>query len=323
MYTKAESIAQAIGAKGEFRAGGTDLQERIRSRIAVDAIIDIQRIPDLEKIEFHDSGVTIGALTTIETIGSHEQLQQKYPALTLPTQTLATPQIRSMGTMGGVLCQRTRCWYFRHPDLGCPKKGNASSCPARNGNHHFGVCFDLGPCVHPHPSSVGCALLTYDAEIEIAKRGRMTIADLFGDGSDPARDHTLKPGELITHVHLPPAADHELASCHRLMSRQWAEWPLVEVIVRLLMDGSTIRSAKIGIGGVANIPLRLTEVEQALAGKPADANTLRAAAELSTANANPLPQTGYKLEMARGAVLHTLESALARDDQGHFKTFFE
>lgn len=313
MYTKAESIAQAVAASGEFRAGGTDLQERIRSRIAGDAIVDIQRLPDLDQIDFHEGGVTIGALTTIETIGHHERLRQEYPALTSPTQTLATPQIRSMGTMGGVLCQRTRCWYFRHPDLGCPKKGNASSCPARDGNHHFGVCFDLGPCVHPHPSSVGCALLTYDAQIEVTERGHMTIAELYGDGSDPTRDHTLNPGELITHIHLPRAADDERASYYRLMSRQWAEWPLVEVIVRLLMDGPTIREAKIGVGGVANIPLRLTDVEQSLGGKQAEPDALQAAADLSVAKANPLPQTGYKLEMVRGAVLHTLETALAPD----------
>ncbi|MGI9519797.1 MAG: FAD binding domain-containing protein [Pirellulaceae bacterium] len=314
MYTKAESIAQAVAASGEFRAGGTDVQERIRSRIAGDAIIDIQWLPDLDQIEFHDDGVTIGALTTIETIGNHERLRQEYAALTLPTQSLATPQIRSMGTMGGVLCQRTRCWYFRHPDLGCPKKGNASTCPARDGNHHFGVCFDLGPCVHPHPSSIGCALLTYDAQIQVAKRGRITVADLYGDGSDPTHDHTLKPGELITHIHLPRAADGERASYYRLMSRQWAEWPLVEVIVRLLMDGPTIREAKIGVGGVANIPLRLPEVEQSLAGSQVLSDTLQAAADLSVGNANPLPQTGYKLDMVRGAVLHTLEMALATDE---------
>ena len=314
MYTDAKSIAEAVAATGELRAGGTDVQERIRSRIAGEAIVDIQRIPDLDIIEFHEQGTTIGALTTIESVGYHPRLNQEYPALTLPTRTLATPQIRSMGTMGGVLCQRTRCWYFRHPDLGCPKKGNASTCPAREGNHHLGVCFDLGPCVHPHPSSVGCALLTYDAEISVAQRGQVAVAELFGDGSDASRDHMLNSGELITHIHLPPAVAGEQAAYHRLMSRQWAEWPLVEVIVRLMLDGSSIRAAKIGIGGVANIPLRLTDVEQFLAGKSADATTFQAAADLSIANANPLPQTGYKLDMVRGTVRHTLELALAAND---------
>lgn len=311
MYTKAGSIDDAVTAPGEFRAGGTDLQERLRSGIAGGALVDLQTIPDLDGIEFHDAGVAIGALARLEDVGRHPRLQQEYPALTLPAQTLATPQIRSMATLGGALCQRTRCWYYRHPDLGCPKKGNAEACSARHGNHHFGVCFDFGPCVHPHPSSIACALLTYDAEIEVTGRGRIPVADLYGDGSDGTRDHLLDAGELITHVHLPAAAAGERASYHRQMSRAWAEWPLVEVVVRLMMDGETIREARVGIGGVANIPLRLTEVESSLAGRPASEESFEAAARLSIRRANPLPQTGYKLDMVVGSVLQALETAAA------------
>ncbi len=311
MHTKASSIDDATAARGEFRAGGTDLQERIRSGISQQPLVDLQAIPDLDRIEFHHDGVTLGALAKLADLGRHQRLQREYPAFTLPAQTLATPQIRSMATLGGVLCQRTRCWYYRHPDLGCPKKGNAEICPARDGNHHFGVCFDFGPCVHPHPSSIGCALLTYDAELEVTGRGKITVADLFGDGSDPTRDHMLKPGELITHVYLPAAVAGERASYHRQMSRTWAEWPLVEVVVRLMIDGESIRDARVGIGGVANIPFRLTEVESALVGHAASQETLGAAAKLSIQRASPLPQTGYKLDMVVGLVLDGLESALA------------
>lgn len=316
MYTRATSVEQASSASGEFRAGGTDLQERIRSRIATRDLVDIHNISGLDQIEFHSEGCTIGALATIDTVGHHERLQDEYSALTLPAQTLATPQIRSMGTMGGVLCQRTRCWYYRHTELGCPKKGNAESCPAREGNHHFGVCFDLGPCVHPHPSSIGCALLAYDGELDVTGRGRISVADLFGDGSDPTRDHTLNEGELITHIQLPPADDGEKSAYFRQMSRVWAEWPLVEVIVRLMMDGNMIREAKVGIGGVANIPFRLTEVEEALRGQEASDATFTAASALSIQRANPLPQTDYKLEMVVGSVLQTLESAATNENGG-------
>ncbi len=316
MYTKAHSIDDAVAAAGEFRAGGTDLQERLRSGIAGGDLVDVQAIPDLDRVDFHDGGVTLGALVHVADAGRHPRLQQEYPAFALPAQTLATPQIRSMATLGGVLCQRTRCWYYRHPDLGCPKKGDAETCSARAGNHHFGVCFDFGPCVHPHPSSIACALLTYDAEIEVASpnrasHGRMTVAELYGDGSDGTRDHLLEPGELITHVHLPPAVAGERAAYHRQMSRAWAEWPLVEVVVRLVTGGETIRDARIGVGGVANIPFRLTEVEAALAGGPASQEAFEAAAQLSINRADPLPQTGYKLDMVVGSVLEALESAAA------------
>lgn len=311
MYTRADSISAAIAATGEFRAGGTDLQERVRSGVTTGALIDVETIPDLDRIETDDGGATLGALVTVADAGRHPRLQENYPALTLPAQTLATPQIRSMATLGGVLCQRTRCWYFRHPDLGCPKKGNADTCPARGGNHHFGVCFDFGPCVHPHPSSIGCALLTYDAELQVAGRGRMPVAELYGDGSDGTCDHTLEPGELITHVHLPAAVAGERASYQRQMSRAWAEWPLVEVVVRLVLRGEVIEHARVGIGGVANIPFRLREVEEALAGKPATREIFEAASRLSIQRAEPLPQTGYKLDMVVGLVLQALESAAA------------
>ncbi|MDX1579614.1 MAG: FAD binding domain-containing protein, partial [Gemmatimonadota bacterium] len=205
-YTRATSVAEATTARGEFRAGGTDLQERLRSQCGGPgghALVDLRDVPGLDAIEVGPSGATIGALVRLAEVGAHPGLRAAYPALTLPARELATPQIRSMATMGGVLCQRTRCAYYRHPDLACPKKGNADSCPSRDGFHQRGVCFDFGPCVYPHPSSLGCALLTYDAAVEVAGRGRISVAELYGDGSDPTRDHTLEPGELITRVVLP------------------------------------------------------------------------------------------------------------------------
>lgn len=311
-YTRAGSVAEAIGAPGEFRAGGTDLQERLRSHAGEPggrAIVDLRDITGLDGIELAETGARIGALVRIADVGAHPGLQASYRALTLPAQTLATPQIRSMATMGGALCQRTRCAYYRHPDLACPKKGNADSCPSRQGFHELGVCFDFGPCVYPHPSSVACALLTYDAEVEVAGRGRLSIAELYGDGSDPTRDHMLEPGELITRVILPPADADDRVSYVRLSGRRWAEWPLVEVAVRLVMAGDTIRRARVGVGGVANIPFRLTECEGELEGRAVTAELFERAAGRSTERAEPLPQTAYKVHMVEAAVLEALTTA--------------
>ena len=215
------------------------------------------------------------------------------------------------GTMGGVLCQRTRCWYYRSPHMACPKKGNATECPSREGNHYFGVAFDFGECVYPHPSSIGCALLTYDAELSVTGRGRIPIAELYGDGTAMA-DHALKPGEMITELHLPAPAAGERGAYQRLMSRMLAEWPLVEVVVRLVIEGDVIKLARVGIGGVANIPFRLTEVEEALEGQPATDEVLAAAAKRATERAKPLPQTQYKVAMVEALVSSTLTQA--RDD---------
>lgn len=309
MYTFANTVQQAINATGEFRAGGTDLQERLRSRNAKAPLIDIFGIEGLEGIAYSEDGATIGAMTTVSTVGSHDQMQADYPALTLPAQTLATPQTRNMATMGGVLCQRTRCAYYRHPDLGCPKKGNAEVCPSREGDHEFGVVFDFGPCVHPHPSSIGCALLTYDATIEINGDKTLSVEALYGSGDDVLRDNTLNSGEMITAIHLPPAVKNERAAYVRQMSREWAEWPLVEVVVRLIMDNTIITSARVGIGGVANIPFRLLEVEDLLNGADASDANLANAAKAATQRCKPLPGTQYKVPMVEACVLEALEQA--------------
>ncbi|MEM6989013.1 MAG: FAD binding domain-containing protein [Myxococcota bacterium] len=310
-YTRANTISDVTQSTAELRAGGTDVQERLRSGVSSLPIVDITRIQGFDQISIRDDGADLGALATIHDVGSHPELQLRYPALTLPGQLLATPQTRMRGTLGGVLCQRTRCWYYRNRHTGCPKKGNASQCPSRSGNHHFGVCFDFGPCVYPHPSSIGCALLTYEAELSVEGRGRMLVAELYGDGKG-LHDHTLRPGQMITAIHLPPPVPGERGGYQRLMSRALAEWPLCEVVVRLVLDGEVIKLARVAIGGVANIPFRLTEVEAALEGRPASDETLEAASKVATRRASPLPQTKYKVAMAEALVFSTLQQA--RDD---------
>ena len=312
MYTKANNIEEVVASGAELRAGGTDIQERLRSGVSGLPIVDIQDVEGLGGIEARDDGgVDVGALVSISQVGEHSGLRAAYPALTLPAQLLATPQARSRGTMGGVLCQRTRCWYYRNPHMGCPKKGNAQECPSREGNHEFGVVFDFGPCVYPHPSSIGAALLTYDATITVTGRGEITVAELYGDGSSYA-DHQLQPGEMITHIHLPAPVAGEQGAYQRLMSRALAEWPLAEVVVRLVINAGTIELARVSIGGVANIPFRLTEVEEALEGKPATDEVIEAAAKRATERARPLPQTGYKVAMVEALVASTLLDARDR-----------
>jgi len=326
-FTMATTLEAALLAEGEMRAGGTDVQERRRTlkghynsgvSISRTPIIDISRLPELNMIEREPNGATsIGALVKIATVGADKAIRQDYPGLAMPAETLATPQIRNMGTMGGVLLQQTRCWYYRHPAFTCYKKGG-NSCPARNGNNQFGVCFDLGPCVYPHPSSIGMVLLAYGAEVEVYGPGDssaseiLAIADLYGDGSDATREHQLQAGQILTHIHLPPPRPNEQAAYFRLMSRAWAEWPLVECIARLVITDGIIEFARVAIGGVANIPLQLPHVQTALEGVASTHATLEAAAQLATKHANPLPQTAYKVQMVYGTVLETLQRAVEK-----------
>src|SRR5205085_12136138 len=129
-------------------------------------------------------------------------LAAAYPGVAASAQGIATPQVRHLATLGGNLAQRSRCWYFRNPHFDCLKKGG-STCPARSGNHLYGVAFDLGPCVAPHPSTIAAALLAYDATVATDKRGALSIAELLGDGKSAASDHALQAGEAIRSIQMP------------------------------------------------------------------------------------------------------------------------
>jgi xanthine dehydrogenase YagS FAD-binding subunit len=137
------------------------------------------------------------------------------------------------------------------------------------------------------------------------------VADLYGDGTDPGRDHLLNPGELLTTIHLPAPVAGEQAAYFRSISRFEAEWPIVECLARLVVADGVIKMARLGVGGVANIPLRLPNVETALMKQPATPAALAQAAQLATEKVNPLPQTVWKLDFLVGTVLETLERAVA------------
>jgi xanthine dehydrogenase YagS FAD-binding subunit len=307
-----EASMLARPAAAEVRAGGTDWQERRELGLTGSAIVDLRDVPGLDDVTPVASGLRVGARVTLAALSAHPQVAAGYPALVLAASALATPQIRTVATLGGSLLQRNRCSYYRNPQFRCFKSG-AASCPARSGDHHFLACFDLGPCIAPHPSTVGMALTTYDAEVEIHGSASLRpIAALFGDGTDPARDHQLQRGEILTAIRLPAPIPGERGGYFRAIGRAWAEWPLVEVSVRLLLDGGRIELARVAIGGVANIPLRLPAVERALEGSRGSEAFERAGA-LAIEGANPLPMTGYKLRMIPGAVVTTLERALGTE----------
>ncbi|AUC99177.1 molybdopterin dehydrogenase [Bradyrhizobium sp. SK17] len=291
----------------EFRAAGTDLSERRRSGLSCGSIIDLTASPDTIGITWDGNGsARIGALTAIAAIASDPRLAQAYPGISAAAQGLATPQIRHMATLGGNLAQRSRCWYYRNPQIACLKKGGAD-CPARSGNHLYHVAFDLGPCVAPHPSTMAMALLAYDAKLTTDQRSGLSISDLLGDGSNGTADNLLAPGERIERIELPAPLAGERALYRRAISRSYAEWPLVEICVRAVISGGTFQQVDIAAGGIAPVPLRLAASAAALEGKPANAASAAQAAELATSGARPLPMTGYKLELLTGLVRDVVE----------------
>jgi xanthine dehydrogenase YagS FAD-binding subunit len=297
----------AFTRTAEFRAAGTDLSERRRSGLSQGPLIDIAAAPDTIGMDWGANGaVRIGAFTTIAAIAADARIADAYPGLAASAQGLATPQIRHLATLGGNLAQRSRCWYYRNPHIACLKKGG-SDCPARTGNHLYGVAFDLGSCVAPHPSTMATALLAYEARIITDRRSGLTIGEVFGDGSDGAADHALALGEMIRGVELLPPVQGERALYKRAISRSYAEWPLVEVCARAVVSAGAFQFIRITAGGIAPIPLRLAASEGALQGAPANSATIASAARPATAQANPLPMTGYKLDLMSGVVHDLLE----------------
>jgi xanthine dehydrogenase YagS FAD-binding subunit len=290
----------------EYRAGGTDLSERRRSGVSRGPVIDLEPT-DESGIQWTAEGtIIIGALTTIAAIAADRRIVEGYPGLAATALGLATPQIRNLATLGGNLAQRSRCWYYRNPHLTCLKKGGAE-CPARSGNHLYHVAFDLGPCVAPHPSSMAAALLAYEATIDTDRRTGLSIAELLGDGSDGTTDHALRPQEIIQSAALPSPLADERALYKRAISRSHAEWPLVEVCVRAVIENGRFRFVRIAAGGIAPRPLRLPASEALLLGAEANTDTITEAARRATTNASPLPMTGYKLDLLSGLVHDLLE----------------
>jgi xanthine dehydrogenase YagS FAD-binding subunit len=303
--------APADAQRPEFRAAGTDLSERRRSGVSRGPLLDLVRPSGTPDIAWDTSGAArISAFASIAAIATDTKLGAAYPGLTAAAASLATPQIRHVATLGGNLAQRSRCWYYRDPKIACLKKGG-TICPAREGNHLYGVAFDLGPCVAPHPSTLAAALMAYDAAITTNLRQRLTMDQMLGDGSNGTIDHALLPCEIIESIELGIPVANERALYRRAISRSYAEWPLVEVVVRAVIADGTFKFVRIVSGAVAPVPIRHLAAESAAQGAAVNAATIAKAVAQSTLGAKPLAMTGYKLDLLRGLVRDLFEGVSA------------
>lgn len=295
-----------------LRAGGTDLQERRHLGVAPGALIDLRDAAGMDQIApdpERPGALLIGARCRIQAVADAPLLRQQAPLLALAAGALATPQIRAVGTLGGNLAQHTRCWYYRSPDWSCIKKGGAG-CPAVEGDHRWHAVFPHTGCAAVHASTLAVALLAADAEIQAGEVWTSLESWLSGPGGGSADQSGGSPA-LIRAVRLAVSLPDERVSYHRAISRARAEWPLVECAVRLRVEGGAIRLARVAVGAVAAVPMRLRNVEAALEGQPPTPELLAAAAARATDGAQPLPGTQYKLALLSGCVLECLERALA------------
>lgn len=299
----------ALAAGRGIRAGGTDLQERRHLGLSRGPVVDLRDVKEMAGVAVEGEALRIGSRTRIAALAGDVRVQQGWQGLALAAGHLATPEIRNQATLGGNLLQSVRCWYFRRPGARCFQAGG-DGCEARGGDHSVHACIDLGPCIAPHPSTLAVALLAHEAEIEVAGGERWPVAALYGDGSDPRRAHRLPAGVVLLAVHVPRGLPGERAGFHRTSSRSRAEWPIAEAVVRVVVNDGAIRYARVAVGGVANIPLRLGAVEQRLLARAPTPALLADAAALAGEGAKPPPGAAYKLEILRATVLTALEQAL-------------
>ena len=296
------TAAEAKG-EGELRAGGTDLQDLRHRGIRSGPITDLRDVQGLDAIT---DDLRIGSLVKIADLGRDLRLP---PLIRKAANGLATPQIRAVATLGGNLLQRTRCWYFRSREFDCFKKGG-TSCPAREGIANRHALFDRGPCISVHASTLGMAFLAYDAVAHFEGGPDRSIAEVYGDGSDPTRDHAVQAGEVLVGVSIRDAIPGEKGGYLRAIARAEAEWPIVEAGVRLWFEGERIAGARVVAGAVAGVPLRLPAVEQRLLGELANEATFARAAAVSIEGANPVPDSAFKVDFLPAVILSALERAM-------------
>jgi len=310
------AVAAASQDRAKYIAGGTDLLQ-----LAKDNIETPTRLVDLEPLGL--SGIHVGAkglhlepLARMSDVAAHPEVVKGWPVLSQALLASASPQVRNMGTMGGNLLQRTRCGYFRDTGFACNKRQPGSGCPAIDGeNRSHAILGGSDACIATYAGDMAVAMTVLDAELELTGRnGRRTVA--IGDfhkvpGDTPSVETLLEPGEMITGIDIPASAAAKRSHYVKVRDRASFEFAVVSAAVALDIDGGVVRSARVAAGGVGTKPWRLPEVEAALTGKPADAASLKAAAEQAGAGAKPTRMNGFKVVLLKRTVLRALQTVSA------------
>lgn len=323
-YTRATSIDHAVKAFSEnpetrFVGGGTNLIDLMKMGVERPAhLVDINRLP-LTEITEHEGGVRMGALARNTDAANHQLIRTRYPVLSQAMLAGASQQLRNMATMGGNLLQRTRCYYFYDPSYEeCNKRAPGSGCAAIEGvNRIHAILGTSKSCIATHPSDMCVALTALDANVQVTgPKGSRSIpmAEFHRlPGDTPQHETNLQPGELITAIDVPALPYGKRSFYLKVRDRQSYAFALVSVAVALDMedDGGTIRRAHIALGGVAHKPWRAEKAEKALAGKKAEANILRSAAEAELKDAKGYGGNDFKIELARRSIVRAVGTAAA------------
>ena len=322
-YVRAGTVAEAVqayGAGARFIAGGTNLIDLMKYDVEKPGrLIDITRLP-LDKIEDHAGGLRIGALATNAKVAYDDRVAERYPLLRNAILAGASAQLRNAASTGGNLLQRTRCYYFYDVATPCNKREPGSGCTAIGGMNRIHAIFGTSEhCIATHPSDMCIALAALEATVQVSgPQGDRSIP--FSEfhrlpGDTPEKDTNLAPSEIIVAVDLPESRFPQHFTYLKLRDRLSYAFALVSVAAALEFDGDRVKTARLALGGVAHKPWRNREAEALLEGKPATRESFQAAADLIVAEAKPQATNGFKIDLARRAIVRGLEQAAAGTPQ--------
>ena len=317
-YANPATVQEAVGMLGarwgdvDVLAGGTDQISLMKEYIHTPRrVVSIKGIADLGKINKTDKAVSIGATVTLEELATNAIVRQMYPSLVKAAEGVTSPQIRNMGTVGGDLCQRPRCWYFRQGFGLLAMKDGKSLVP--NGENKYHAIFgNSGPAYFVSASSLGPALIALGARVKLvsAKGSREVAAEKFfvTPQNERSREIALLPNELLTEILVPISGGRN--TTYEVRQKEALDWPLVSASVALHMKGSSVASAHIVLGHVAPTPWVAADAAKMLAGKSLTAETAEEAGKAAVAGATPLSQNAYKVTLAKVAVKRALLEAV-------------
>ncbi|HLF78696.1 MAG TPA: FAD binding domain-containing protein [Dehalococcoidia bacterium] len=325
-YVKATSWGQASdalkrNAKARPIAGGSDVLGWIKEGIEGkgeprwDAFVDIRTIKGSDEIKYSNSGLTIGALATLDAIESSEDIQKNYPALAKAAGAAAAPNIRHVGTIGGNINQRPRCWYLRNAEFNCYKKGG-EVCFAVAGNNTYHAILGGEKCFIVHPSDTAPALMALGAEAVISTPGGEKTVSFekyfIGPREDILHENILKQGDLLTQIKVPALKDGTGMSFIKAQRRgQTYDFALASVASVITKKDGKVSESRIVLSGVAPTPWRATAAEEMLKGKAVDAALAGQAADEALKAARPMTNNAYKIGLAKTLIVRSIMEAFA------------
>lgn len=297
-------------------AGGQDLLTEMKEHIVEpESVVNIKHIPGLDRLS-HDpqKGLIIGALVKVSEVAENANVRKHFPALAMAAESVASPQIRHIGTMGGNLCQRPRCWYYRNEHIICTKKGG-DRCYAVAGENKYNAILGGGPSWIVHPSDTATALVALGASVTIAgpKGARTVPLEKFFTlpSVNARRENVLKPEEIVTNILVPNSPLAARSVYLKFREKTSMDWAMSAAAVALSVTGGKVADCRIVLGGVAPIPWRVPKAEAALKGNTPDEKTLEAVAEAALDGALALQHNGYKVPLTKTLVRRAIQQAMS------------